>query len=272
MQKKSSKNSLQNTKDIALSIQFSLDGFSFCITDTKRKEIVYFTSYLFDDTLKSPKKLLDEIKVIFNKDKNLQYEFNAIEVIHENYLSTLVPELYFSEDSLQNYLSFSVKTFKNDFITYDSITNIKAKNVYIPYVNINNYIFQNFGEFEYKHHHTVLLQKLLSRKPEENKVMYVNVVKNNFDVVVIENETVIFLNSFAYQTKEDFLYYILFTAEQLHLNTEEFKLFFSGEISEESNIYNIIHNYIRNISFLESKNNIFKYLELQNYTNYILLG
>ena len=74
--------------------------------------MIFFTSYLFDETLKSPKDLLDEIKVIFNKDKNLQHDFSAIEVIHENYLSTLVPELYFDKDSLQNYLSYTVKTFK----------------------------------------------------------------------------------------------------------------------------------------------------------------
>ncbi len=272
MQKKSSKTSLQNTKDIALSIQFSLDGFSFCITDTKRKEIVYFTSYLFDETLKSPKDLLDEIKVIFNKDKNLQHDFSAIEVIHENYLSTLVPELYFNENSLQNYLSYTVKTFKNDFITYDSIDLIEAKNVYIPYVNINNYIFQNFGEFEYKHHHTILLQKLLSKKPSDEKVMYVNVAKNNFDIVVLEEEAVVFLNSFTYQTKEDFLYHILFTAEQLQLDTEEFQLMFLGAISKNSDIYKITHNYVRNVSYLESKNEIFNNLELQNHSNYILLG
>ena len=102
--------------------------------------------------------------------------------------------------------------------------------------------------------------------------MYVNVAKNNFDIVVLEEEAVVFLNSFTYQTKEDFLYHILFTAEQLQLDTEEFQLMFTGAISIDNDIYKITHNYVRNVSFLESKNEIFNDLELQNHTNYILLG
>lgn len=93
-----------------------------------------------------------------------------------------------------------------------------------------------------------------------------------FDLMILENKKLIFSNSFSYTTKEDFIYYILFTAEQLLLNTEEFELYFMGEIKAESEIYTIAYTYIKNIFFLESKNSIFKDLEIDNHSNYILLG
>jgi len=48
--------------------------------------------------------------------------------------------------------------------------------------------------------------------------MFVNLDNKHFEIVVIANNKLILYNSFKYQTKEDYIYYILFTAEQLELN------------------------------------------------------
>ena len=272
VQKKISKISLKKTKDIILSIQFSLDGFSFCVTDTETKEKIYFTEYQFEETLNSPEELLEKIEYIFKNNTNLQREYTSVLVIHKNNLATLVPSKYFDQNSLASYLNFNIKTLNTDFIAFDEISSIDAKNVYIPYININNYLFQNFGEFEYRHHHTILIEKLLMLEGSNEKTMFINVYKNSFDIVVIENKKIVFSNSFLYQTKEDFIYYVLFTAEQIQLNTAIFKLYFIGEIEVESEIYKIAYRYIKNIFFLESQNSIFKDLEAPNHSNFILLG
>jgi hypothetical protein len=272
VQKKNNTISLQKTKDIELSIQFSLDGFSFCVLDTDTKENIYFKEYQFEKTLNSPEDLLEKISTIFKQDTNLQMAYTAVSVIHQNSLSTIVPDKYFNKNTLVSYLDFNIKILKTDFIAFDNLIAMNAKNVYVPYVNINNYLFQNFGEFEYQHHSTVLLEKLLRLAGSDQKKMYVNVSKRSFDIVVLENKKLIFSNIFSYETKEDFIYYILFTAEQIKLDTAVFNLYFLGEINIDSETYKIAYRYIKNIFFLESKNSIFKDLEIANHSNYILLG
>lgn len=272
VQKNNSIISKAESKHIALSIQFSLDGFSFCVVNSLKNNTVYFKDYQFKETQNSPESLLEAIKGIFKNDANLQLEYDKVTVIHENNLATLVPNKFFNEDSLANYLSLNIKTLKNDFITFDEIDTIDAKNVYIPYVNINNYLFQNFGEFEYKHHNTILLEKLLKVNTFNEKMMYINVSKNTFDLIVLENNKLILSNSFLYTSKEDFIYYILFTAEQLQLNTMDFQLYFMGNITKLDAIYKITYKYIKNVFFLESNNTIFKELKIANHSNYILLG
>ena len=272
VQKKNSDISLENTKDIELSIQFSLDGFSFCISDSLLKNDVYFNEYKFEPSHNSAEDLLKEIKTIFKNDSNLQLEYSSISIIHQNNLSTVVPNEYFDENILADYLNYNIKTLKSDFIAYEDIITLETKNVYIPYVNINNFLFQNFGEFEYKHHQTILLEKLIKANKSDEKTMYINVSNKTFDIVVLEKDKLILINSFSYLTKEDFIYYILFTAEQLQLNTEEFELFFTGNISIESDTYKITYTYIKNIFFLESENSIYNKLELAKHSNFILLG
>lgn len=263
---------LKHSKDTKLSIQFNLDGFSFCITNNTTKETTYFSKYLFKEKQVTPENLLKKIEEIFKTDIHLQKDFSSVLVIHQNNLFTLVPTPYFSENNLSKYLNFNIKTLATDFIAFDDIENINAKNVYVPYVNINNYLFQNFGEFEYKHHLTILIEKLISLNSSIEKKVFINVSKDNFDIVVLQNKQLEFSNSYYFDTKEDFIYYILFTFEQLKLDVEETQLSFTGEIEKSSEIYKIAYQYIRNISFLESNNKIFNQLDASKHSNYILLN
>jgi hypothetical protein len=102
--------------------------------------------------------------------------------------------------------------------------------------------------------------------------MFVNVHTSTFDILVLKGEKLILANSFSFHTKEDFIYYILFTAEQLGLDTDTFQLSFLGNIEKASEIYKIAYQYIRNINFLESENLIFKELSHPKHSNFILLG
>lgn len=264
--------SLKTIKDNRLSIQFNLDGFSFSIYNTASKKEVYFREYNFESSQTTPENLLLKIEAIFKTDTHLQSDFNSVTVIHQNNLATLVPNSFFDERKLASYLNFNIKTLATDFITFDNLETLDSKNIYVPYVNINNYLFQNFGEFEYKHHSTVLIEKLLKLNRIKEKTMFVNVSKATLDIVVLENDKLVLSNTFSYNSKEDFIYYILFVAEQLNIDTKEFPLYFMGEITLNSAIYKTTYKYIKNVYFFESSNSIFSELSIPSHSNFILLG
>ena len=272
VQKKTIKTTLEKSNHHKLSIQFTLDGFSFCITNLDSQETIHFCAYTFPKILETPEKLVAHFETIFQEDNHLQEDFKEILVIHQNSLATLVPNKLFREEHLKDYLDFNIKTLKTDFFAFDNIDQLAAKNVYVPFVNVNNYLFQNFGEFEYQHSTTAFIKKLLQTTSAPEKTMFVDVWKDQISVVVLEDKKVLFSNSFSFTSKEDFIYYLLFTAEQLELNTNEFPLFFTGDILEETEIYKITYLYIRNVDFLRSKNPIFMNSSFSNHTHFILLG
>jgi len=271
VKKKTINNNIEVTSKRKLSIQFSLDGFSFCTTNT-HNEVLEFSSYTFSKTKNSPELVLEKLQDIFKKEKSLQYDFETVTVIHQNNLNTLVPNEYFKEDALKSYLKYSIKTIATDLITFDELDFMNSKNVYIPYVNINNFLFQNFGEFEYKHYSSVLLEKLFSIASNDI-CCYIHVSKSTFDIVIIKNSNLQFFNIFEYKTKEDFMYYVLFTLEQLELSTEETLVSVLGDIEEDSDLFRLMYTYIRNIDFLSSKNAVFNnQKEISKHSNFILIG
>jgi len=238
-----------------LSIQFSLDGFSFCVLNKDLKQFTALHSYRFKEATQSPQKLLSNIADVFESDELLKnIEFDSVNISHSNNLSTLVPKPLFKEEEIDKYLAFNNKTLKFDFFAHDEIENHDMINVYVPYVNVNNFFIDKFGGFEYKHFSTVLVENLVDIfKYSLIPHMFVNIGETHFEIIVIADKKLQLYNTFEYKTKEDFIYYVLFTAEQLNLNPEQFDLQLLGNITKEDEIFAIAYKYVRNVSLLENR-------------------
>ncbi|MGZ0017392.1 DUF3822 family protein [Yeosuana sp. AK3] len=255
-----------------LSIQVSLSGLSFCILQRDSNTISILKRFEFEKKL-NPFDALDKVKHVFNTEDALKNNFKSVYVTHVNELSTLVPKALFDEDNLADYLKFNSKILKTDFITFDEIALNDSVNVYVPYANINNFIYDTFGSFTYKHFSTVLIENILVlEKNSDSQKVYVHVASNHFEIVVLNKGDLILYNSFEYTNEEDFMYYLLFTIEQLQLNPETIKVLFLGQIKKEDPLYKIAYQYIRHIDFSDRQDTyIYKNKPDSNYSDFTLI-
>jgi hypothetical protein len=231
-----------------LSIQVGLNGLSFCVFDTIGNTIALSRRIDFGKEL-TPYELRKELRETFHQENIFEYDFSEVVVIHRNNLFSLVPKALFDTEELANYLKFNAKILANDYIEYDEISNYEIVNVYIPFMNINNYIYEQFGAFDFMHTGTVLVQALFNiHRQSGEPVCYVHVGENFMDVVILSQKQLLFYNTFPYSTKEDFLYYLLFTLEQLKLDTDTIKTRLFGAVAEGDEIYNLCYEYINKLS------------------------
>src|SRR5690606_29862844 len=119
-------------------------------------------------------------------------------------------------------------------------------------VGINNYLIDHYGPVTYKNVNTGLVQKVLDRSRDvDERQIFAHIGEKRFELIVVQNQKLILFNSFEFCTREDFLYYLLFTAEQLNLNPENVKLTLLGDVSEESEIFKAAYEYVRYVSVLD---------------------
>ena len=264
----------KNLEENHISIQLSLDGFSFCIYNKAEQEIGAFANYEFKNSNCTPFQQLEMVQQLFEKEALLKLKYQSVSVSHFNNLVSQVPLPFFEKENLVQYLQYTVKVLENDYITFEQLQNSEIVNVYIPFVNINNFLLDCYGSFEYKHSSTILMEKLLSEfKNLGEELCFVNVSKNSFEIVVLMHKKITLFNCFNFKTKDDFIYYILFTAEQLNLNPEELKLVLMGDIEEKSDLYSILFKYIRNIEFYKpSKFSSFLKETIPAHSNFTLLN
>ena len=245
-----------------LSIQASLNGLSFCILDTTENTVIQSENVVFAKQL-TPYAILKRLKQLFQEHKTDQGQFSEVVAVHRNNLFGFVPQPFFDASELANYVKFNTKILANDHIAYDEIKPFGLVNVYVPFVNINNYIYGLFGAFTFKHHGTVMVESLLNKHtglrnepihPSDRQAQgkepacYVYVFERQMDVTIIAQNKLLLYNNFSFVTKEDFLYYLLFTLEQLQLDTASVAVKLFGDIEEDDDIYELCYQYIRNVA------------------------
>lgn len=231
-----------------LSIQISLNGLSFCMLDTVGNSVLKAEQVAFHKEL-PPHQVLKELQQLFEKHNIKKTGFSEVIVLHRNNLFSLVPKPLFDSEELPNYLKFNAKILANDFIEFDELEGYDMVNVYVPFVNINNYIYDLFGEFVFKHYGTVMVQSLMNgHAGGKLAVCYVHLAEHQMDITVIANKKLLFFNNFEYTTREDFLYYLLFSLEQLQIDTDSVRLKLFGDIREGDPIYALCYDYIKHIS------------------------
>jgi hypothetical protein len=244
----------KNLYETHLSIQLSLDGFSFCVIDKSYDLVQKLVHHNFDEPAATPEILLTRIQDLFQKEELLSYRYGSVNVSHVNELSALVPKPLFDENRLKDYIRYSSKTYDNDYVVYDELENHDMVNVYIPFVNVNNFLLDRFGSFEYKHFSTILISNLLNTyKFSEHPHLFVHLEKRRMYLLAISDNKLQLYNSFPFGSKEDFIYYILFVLEQLSMDPETVELVLSGEIDKESPMFKIAYTYVRKISLIENR-------------------
>lgn len=234
-----------------LALKVSLSGFSFAVIDVLSNKVLSLKEISFSK-FANPQNVEECYKIAFSEHSELTQKYDQVIVLHHNNLSVLVPEAFFDPNNLGSYLQYNVKVFESDFFTFDALEKYQINTVYVPYVNINNFLLDVFSGFEYKHHSSILVEKLLDwSKNDDDKQMFVHFEENSFEIMVVQNQKLLFYNSFDFLTQEDFAYYLLFTIEQWGMNPEFFTLKLLGHIAEEGELFKMAHTYVRNVSLVD---------------------
>jgi hypothetical protein len=103
-----------------LSLQVTLNGFSFCIIDTLSTKIVALKEIDFND-FPTSSKVEDHYWKAFNDYTELKEKYDEVIVLHDSNLDTFVPNALFDEEFLGSYLQYNTKVFETDFFAFDTL-------------------------------------------------------------------------------------------------------------------------------------------------------
>ena len=238
--------------DYILTIQYSLDGLSFVIFDKKEQKFLCLKHYT---TSKKEITLSDILTELQEKESWKLKDFHKVNFIIDNKHSTFVPKEFYDEKLSKQYL---------DTLQVPS-SNVKVDNVKSDIYNIysvDDDIAATINIFSkdacIQHTSTILINSLIKEFSERNAEtrVFVNVKNNYYELTIINKDRLIFHNYFNFNTKEDFLYFLLFTFEQTKVDNETVPLYFMGFIENNSSIINLCSRYIRNIRFINRDNNL----------------
>lgn len=246
-----------------LSIQLRLDGFSFVIVDISNKQLLklqdFKTSFLpntSDD--KKWEAVTNLIKKYLNQRSIDINTFVKIVLIIDHKEYTLMPKALFLKDKIKDYLLFNQNiSYSFDVLSHIIDTTDKVM-LFAVSVPLRDTINEYFPQSTLKHKNSVLLLAILKshKNRKTDKSIYVSVSRNIMHIIAMDNDILLMCNSYSFTSKEDFIYFILLSYDQLGLNPKSDALFLLGDINKSTPIFQICWQYVKNISFIDQLSEI----------------
>ncbi|MDD3322512.1 MAG: DUF3822 family protein [Paludibacter sp.] len=227
----------------SLSIRFYSDGFSF---------------YAYDESAKllSKKNILvsilsaneNAIYQLVNSEIESQLAFKNIRLICESEKYTLIPTDLFTPETASDFLHFEHESEKNEKIIFSSIEEWDNTLVSSIPLHLHNAMEKLYPGINIEHHlFNFLTQEIKTYKKDG---LHVLARAKILDILLLKNGRIELLNSFIYNTPEDFTYFVLNVFEKLSLDTETLQVCVY-KLAKKTEIKELLNKYINEISFIE---------------------
>jgi hypothetical protein len=235
----------RNTGNYSLSIQLSLAGCRFCITDPVFNKTLGIFAYFFPQAeIKDYPALEEKFTQLFRHDDLLRAKYKNVSVSLYHSLSTLVPSDLYSENARTGLFAFNLGSeYGKKNIVCDELQALQAKNLYYLPEVLESGVQTLFNDRVKIFHSSSILIRSITKQAA---------LKEHFEITATEGKKLLFFNTFRLDSTEDFLYFVLFSMEQLQMEVKSAPVYLMGEIEQKSALYEILTGYAGAVSFMEN--------------------
>jgi len=242
----------EGTNQYHLSIQADLNGFSFCLYDSRQKKHVVFRKYVLQSNLLI-ENFLKAMEEIFNTDDLLSSSYASSSFMFLTQKSTLIPDSYFDKNLLKSYFEFNHALDTLDEIHYNYIPAIDAYNVFTLHTYMASEVGNHLKGVKFYHQAFPFIEKMLEYSSSRQKqIMAIGLNNQFFDIMVSQGSKLKLYNTFQYNSQTDLLYFILFICKQFNIEPRQLELLLSGELSDIMTYSEAIREYVPGMQYVKS--------------------
>ncbi len=232
-----------------LSIQISLDGFSFCILDIPKGKYIVLKGYNF--FLKRSRLLLKHVKEIITNDEMLSLNFKSVEVLYSTNQFTLIPLPFYQKNAIDRFFSFNQTLEKGYRIEKLVFPKAETWCAYTIPENLKEYLDSKYPRANFRHNLFPLVEGTLkaNRTFPDRKQVHLNFFRSYFEVVVAAGSKLLLCNIYNYANEKDVLFYVLYLFDQLKLPADTTELVVHGQLSQVAPLYHLFKKYVKRTAF-----------------------
>ena len=223
-----------------LSIRFSSDGFSLSISD---EQGMLISSRKIASSVFSLKQ--DNIVDILSSIEELNIVYNTTRLICEIDTYVIVPDKLFDENHAEEFVRAQHPYRKPEGkIVWNNLLAWNATIAFALPEELFGVLNGTFPEIEIEHHLFAFVNDFVAL--QNNTSIFVVDRNTKLDVIVIKQGNLQLVNTFAYSTKEDFLYQVLniYTIFALDMEQCPLKIYFEKQKPE---FKDLLKKYIGNV-------------------------
>ena len=260
-----------------LSIELLPDGFSFAILDV--------SSFSYQVLLagESPEGRVGSGGVL----RSLLDDPQAGDLLRRPFLKTtvscftsqltLLPNELFIKGDQELLHRFSCRLPEGHTIRIDRMNNLQGFGVYSLPGSLLDTLDEAFPGHRLWNTGSALIESMLANvRMEALKVdLILHVRRGYFDLILLENNRLVFYNAFSYRIFDDLMYFLFYVLEQFEMDPKRLNTLLAGELSMDSEPYGMLSGYLGKVDFI-GRNDAYRYSrgfdELPHHAHYNLLN
>jgi len=243
---------INSTENYELSVQLSNDNLSFCILDRLRNKFVLLRSYESEENQRFDHNRLADI---INKDDFLIRRYKKTSVITPSPKSTLVPGPLFDDSKNYEYFKFNHIPSEGEKILTNKLGDPDITIIFSLSEGIEHTINSAFPGCIIMHQLKPLFHyEYFIRRSINSNNIHVHLEGDYLNMIIFDQNTLKFCNTFHYKTISDIQYYVLYVLKRMNIRQEE-TICFSGRTVNQKEILSSFSNYLSTIRFAVPEGN-----------------
>lgn len=237
---------IYSTSQYRLSIQISLDGFSFSILDPSQQKYIYLRHIPI--YLKWEGELEEVLEEIVENNELLTKPFKSVSILYNTPQTSLVPAEMFNVEDRPLYYYQAYPYQSNQTLKHTSIRRYNIEVVYAMPRIVERFLNNYFQDATVNHHSLSFIENGLDIVRSET-ACFLFVHQKHIELFVGTSKELIFYNQFSYKNENDIAYFTISVYKQLKLDAERVKLILSGFVNKGDSIASLLNKYIREIRY-----------------------
>ena len=240
---------LRLASEYHISIQIGLDGFSFCILDTRRNKYIVFQHIpLIVGKLQF---LSRKIETIFDQEEKLNASFKSVSITYSTNKATLVPKEYSESSYFLKIATVNNDLSRNEEISADDLPGFSYQLVYSYPKDMMSLLHRKYTDFSFRHKSIPLIASAVDQRTEKKNTLLINFEKKYIRMIALKDMQIDLYNSFYFKNESDFLYYTLNAWQSLQFEPERDEILIGGYVADDSVFIRQLKKYISNVRFLK---------------------
>ncbi len=223
-----------------LKIAVDLRFVRYFITSADGLSVLFYGDYALHN-VSDMTELAEQLGNILSKDALLGRSFAAVRVCWFTDFE-IIPTAFFDSSELA------------DTTTAVEILGGDARFIFEVPEAVADILQARFISVVHWHSGAAMIEQLRKADMAKPDSLYINVHAETIEVVYFGQEGALKIyNSYEYKAYQDYIYFVLLVADEMQLNRHDVKAVLMGEISADSQLYEVTNRYFAHLEFIRSE-------------------
>lgn len=227
-----------------LCLQVNYKGLTYAVYDEQQQLYLMFRKHRFNQVY-LVSDLEEAINHAFRSDETLGCTFRGVRFIGYTRQTTLVPDCYFENEKMHDYLSFNHAGDIDHELFNNVLPQQNLRNIFALPPELISTVMRHFKKVEFMSQTTTFLRHAFCKTNNHAQpALHIGLNPEFFDIAYIKDDALQLYNTFQYTGENDLLYYLLFVCKQLGIDTAATPLYLSGEYIAKLTYFETLKRYV----------------------------